>query len=60
MRFEAKDYIKGALFVFGLIVYYFTFNKDIEIRIVKLEASHQLLQEIRLDVKKLITRPNMR
>lgn len=64
MRFEAKDYIKGVVFFFSLLVYYFTVSKDVEIRIVKLEAAsastNKMLEEIRQDVKLLITTPKRR
>lgn len=64
MRLEAKDYIKGTIFFLSLLVYYFTVSKDIEIRIVKLEANsastNKLLEEIRQDVKILITGPKGR
>ncbi len=60
MRFEAKDYIKAAVFAVSMLVYYFTVSKDIEIRIVKLEVANEnnarILKEIREDVKFLINK----
>lgn len=64
VRFEVKDYIKGAVFAFGLLFYYLTVSKDVEIRIVKLEAAsanqQKVLEEIRADVKTLINNKMVR
>lgn len=64
MHFDFKDLFNAAVYVGGLVFYYFKVNKSLEIRVVKLETSSEhnkkLLEEIRIDVKSLISKRKTR